>query len=37
MHICLGLLAGSTAFDVVVDKMGETRPPKLSCNQLAGF
>ena len=37
MSVSLGLLAGSTSFDVAADKIGETRPPKLCHNQLVGF
>ena len=37
MHVCLGLLAGSTAFHIVTDEVGETRPPKFHSDQLAGL
>ena len=37
MCICLVLLASGTASNVLVDKGGETQPPKLRCNKLAGL
>ena len=37
MHVCFVLLANSTARNVLADKGGKTRPPKLRCDELAGF
>ena len=37
MCISLVLLAEGTAFDIAADEGGETRPPELGGDQLAGF
>ena len=33
----LVLLAGGISFNILSDKLGETRPPEFSCDELASF
>ena len=37
MGICLVLLASCTARNILADKGGKSWPPKLGCDELAGF